>query len=258
MIRSLKSPTSFHIKFFTNGRKATEIASQHATELTFSAAVAPQTELCSPNSGGSGSWRWELDCDRQHIGAEDSGFKVEKVYGENYHSWKFQMKMYLFGKDLWELVTEEGALNAAANPEQQRRFRKRENMALVPPQERNSKYGRNKQENGKVNEQTATEIALAVSNTPSDKEDWWIDSGASQHMTAVKIGMFGYTPFKKPIEVKLADDTVIFAHGKGELQLVLYDGKDKVKATLKDGTNKSNVHKNVWQFSSSAGSFLIN
>eukprot|EP00795_Rhopilema_esculentum_P004463 gene4463-20707_t len=84
-----------------------------------------------------------------------------------------------------------------------------------------------KQENGKVNEETATEIALAVGNTPSDKDDWWIDSGASQHMTPVKKGMYGYTPFKKPIEVKLADDTVIFAYGKGELQLVLYDGKDK-------------------------------
>ena len=73
-----------------------------------------------------------------------------------------------------------------------------------------------------------------MGNTPSDKDDWWIDSGASQHMTPVKKGMYGYTPFKKPIEVKLADDTVIFAYGKGELQLVLYDCKDKMNATLKD------------------------
>jgi len=36
---------------------------------------------------------------------EDIGFKVEKLSGENYHSWKFQMKMYLIGKDLWDIVT---------------------------------------------------------------------------------------------------------------------------------------------------------
>ena len=56
------------------------------------------------------------------MAAEDTGFKVEKLNGENYYSWKFQMKMYLIGKDLWELVTGEVTLNAAANPEQQRRF----------------------------------------------------------------------------------------------------------------------------------------
>ena len=65
------------------------------------------------------------------MAAEDTGFKVEKLNGENYHSWKFQMKMYLIGKDLWELVTGEETLNATANPEQQRRFRKRENVALA-------------------------------------------------------------------------------------------------------------------------------
>ena len=65
------------------------------------------------------------------MAAEDTGFKVEKLNGENYHSWKFHMKIYLIGKDLWELVTGEETLSAAANPEQQRRFRKRENMALA-------------------------------------------------------------------------------------------------------------------------------
>ena len=45
---------------------------------------------------------------------DDIGFKVEKLNGGNYHHWKFQMKMCLIGKDLWEIVTivtgtEEGA-----------------------------------------------------------------------------------------------------------------------------------------------------
>ena len=78
-----------------------------------------------------------------------------------------------------------------------------------------------------------------------EKEDWWIDSGISQHMTLVKKGMYRYTPFKKPMEVKLADDTVIFAYRKGELQLVLYDGKDKVNATLKVVLYVPKIQKNL-------------
>ena len=45
--------------------------------------------------------------------------------------------------------------------------------------------------------------------------------------------------------MKLADDTVIFAYGKGELQLILYDGKDKVNATLKDVLYVPKIQKNL-------------
>eukprot|EP00795_Rhopilema_esculentum_P001613 gene1613-16072_t len=37
--------------------------------------------------------------------AGDINSKTETLTGENYHNWKFQMKMYLIGKDLWEIVT---------------------------------------------------------------------------------------------------------------------------------------------------------
>lgn len=36
---------------------------------------------------------------------EDSRFKVEKPTDENYDAGKFQTKMALIGKDLWEIVT---------------------------------------------------------------------------------------------------------------------------------------------------------
>ena len=65
------------------------------------------------------------------MAAEDTGFKVEKLKGENFHSWKFQMKMHLIGKDLWDIVNGAEMLNADATAEQQRRFRKRENLALA-------------------------------------------------------------------------------------------------------------------------------
>ena len=36
---------------------------------------------------------------------EETNFKIEKLTAEYYHSWKFNMKMYLIGNDLWEIVS---------------------------------------------------------------------------------------------------------------------------------------------------------
>ena len=63
--------------------------------------------------------------------AEDTAFKIEKLSGDDFHSWKFQMKMYLIGKDLWDIITGDETLNAQASAQEQRKFRKRENMALA-------------------------------------------------------------------------------------------------------------------------------
>ena len=64
-------------------------------------------------------------------GIEDSGFKVDKLTGNNYHTWKFQMKMCLIGKDLWGIVTGDETLNPGASNQEQQKFRRRENLALA-------------------------------------------------------------------------------------------------------------------------------
>ena len=63
--------------------------------------------------------------------AEDNVLKFEKLNGQNYHSWKFQMKMYLIGKDLWDITTGTETLGDDATAEEQRKFKKRENLALA-------------------------------------------------------------------------------------------------------------------------------
>ena len=45
---------------------------------------------------------------------EDIGFKVKKLTGDNYHTWKFQMKMQSIGKNLWEIVTGDEILDTQA------------------------------------------------------------------------------------------------------------------------------------------------
>ena len=359
--------------------------------------------------------------------AEDMGFKVEKLSGENYHSWKFQMKMYLIGKDLWEIVSGTETLSAEATAAEQSKFRKRENMALAsvclsiatnlqiyvrsavtakeawenlekhfeekslsrkifyrrklysarmqkgtsminhinyvktlsehleavgdavaekdlviilisslpedynylitaletiaeekltwdyvrdrliheaekikltagtektnacqdallvtdkksekkPADTKNFKchyckrkahcardcykkkadakksqqqeHSRNNprkesangnfvtncDENKEESEVTAPEIALVSDGEPGDN-NWWIDSGASQHMTPVKKSLINFEKFKTPLEVKLADNSVLFSYGKGDVHLSVYNGTEKVNIALKD------------------------
>ena len=63
--------------------------------------------------------------------AGDVGLKIEKLTGENYHNWKFQLKMYLIGKDLWEIVTGTEVLGEGSSTQEQRSFKKMENQALA-------------------------------------------------------------------------------------------------------------------------------
>ena len=348
------------------------------------------------------------------MAADEVGFRVEKLTGDNYHSWKFQMKMCLIGKDLWEIVTGTEVLEEEATPAEQRNFRKRENLALASVclsvvsnlqiYVRSARSGKEAWDNlekhfevkslsrkifyrrklysarmekgtnmlshvnyiktlsehleavddavaekdlviilisslpedynylitaletiaeekltwdyvrdklihefdkmksgsaGIVNESTChdalfsknyseqrksldlkkvkcfyckkkghfakdcfkkkadakkapqhesanrvesiqvsgvenPEIALAACGIPSKQNDWWIDSGASQHMTPDKKGLSDYQSFRNPLQVKLADNSVLLSYGKGNLHLSVFDGTEKVNITLSD------------------------
>ena len=89
------------------------------------------------------------------MATEDISFKVEKLTGDNYHSWKFQMQMCLIGKDLWEIVTGTDQLAEGATDAEQRRFRKRENLALAL-----------------VCLSVATNLQIYVRSAKSEKEAW--------------------------------------------------------------------------------------
>ena len=89
-------------------------------------------------------------------------------------------------------------------------------------------------EAGVENPEIATEIALSAGSPSSTKNDSWIDSGASQHMTPDKKGMDAYITFTKPLQARLADNTVLFAYGKGNEHILTYDGKEKVNIIFKN------------------------
>ena len=65
------------------------------------------------------------------MATEDLTFKIEKLNADIYHSWKFNMKMYLIGKDLWEIVTGNEVMDKDLSDAEKRKFKKRENQALA-------------------------------------------------------------------------------------------------------------------------------
>ena len=53
--------------------------------------------------------------------AEDTGYKVEKLTADNYHSWKIYMKSFFIAKGLSETVKCTETLNKNANEGEQRK-----------------------------------------------------------------------------------------------------------------------------------------
>eukprot|EP00794_Sanderia_malayensis_P016599 gene16599-biopygen14022 len=283
------------------------------------------------------------------------GFKVEKLTGDSYYSWKFQMKMALVGKDLWDIVTGDEVLDGTAAVVQQfcsSKFQRRENIALaticlsvLPSLQiyvraaKSAKEAWNNLEqhfekrslsqkifyrrklysarlekgttmlehvNGlqtlsdhleavgdpimekdlviilissltedynhlitaletiaedrlswvyvrdrvlheyeKLHQHAANEGAatknddalLVISKKKSDAQpnngteqsgdEWLIDSGASQHMTYENSGMLNYEKFSTPRNIRLADNRIVHAYGKGNIRIPIYDGTKK-------------------------------
>ena len=65
------------------------------------------------------------------MATEDLTFKIEKLTADNYHSWKFNMKMCLIGIDLWEIFTGTEIMDNDLSDAENWNFKKRENQALT-------------------------------------------------------------------------------------------------------------------------------
>ena len=53
-------------------------------------------------------------------------------------------------------------------------------------------------------------------------------------MTPKKESLENFVTFDTPLQVKLADDSVLLSYGKGETRLTVLDNNEKVKIVLKD------------------------
>ena len=60
-----------------------------------------------------------------------SSLNFDKLNVDNYHDWEFSMRMFLIGKNLWEIVQGTETLPNDANEETKAKFQKRSNVALA-------------------------------------------------------------------------------------------------------------------------------
>ena len=78
-----------------------------------------------------------------------------------------------------------------------------------------------------------SQLALATSTESNRVDDnWWIDSGATQHMTPEKDGMQNFVEFGTPRKVQLAENSILHSYGKGDLKMTVYDGSKEINLNL--------------------------
>ena len=66
------------------------------------------------------------------VSSEDSMlFNVEKLTTDNYHAWKYSMKLHLIRKGLWDIVSGDETLEARADENTKKNFNKRANLAIT-------------------------------------------------------------------------------------------------------------------------------
>ena len=62
--------------------------------------------------------------------SDESNLRIEKLNSENYYNWKFDVKMLLVGKDLWDIVTGEEIVDDEMPERDRASYKKRDNKAL--------------------------------------------------------------------------------------------------------------------------------
>lgn len=76
-------------------------------------------------------------------------------------------------------------------------------------------------------------IALSSTSTSKEKNDqWFIDSGATKHMTFQRNIMTDYEKYEKPSKIYLGDNRVIKAYGEGKVKIECHDGTENITLNL--------------------------
>ena len=77
-------------------------------------------------------------------------------------------------------------------------------------------------------------IANEVNQFEPNEEDWWIDNGATKHVTNQKAYFIDFEKFRDGITIQSAGRESLAALGKGTIQIVSTVGTLKKTMTLND------------------------
>ena len=96
----------------------------------------------------------------------------------------------------------------------------------------------------------SSEFAMKVGT--NSRTSWWVDSGASQHMSWDRKEFVDYISFDNPVKVNLADNTYLLARGSGQIKLRLYDGNQCVGVILNNVLYVPKIQNKLFSVSSAA------
>ena len=96
------------------------------------------------------------------------------------------------------------------------------------------------------------EIALPASTRCKLNNGWYVDSGATRHMTFQKNLLLDFVEFNKPSRIYLGDNRVISATGEGKVKIPCIDGANKIVLTLEKVLFVPELTKNLLSVSSIA------
>lgn len=88
-----------------------------------------------------------------------------------------------------------------------------------------------------------------VEDLPRD-DAWYHDTGATSHMSKRRDWFVTYNELKEPIKVTLGNGDVMLAIGRGELNILSYDGSNWIEKTMKNVLYAPGLYANL--FSSTA------
>ena len=83
-------------------------------------------------------------------------------------------------------------------------------------------------------EAESEEFALTTVDRQCTSDEWWIDSGVSQHMSNDRISMVNYVSLHSPRSIQLADNSILLAYGKGDVKVYVCNGPKKICLVLKE------------------------
>uniref|UniRef100_A0ABD2W186 Retrovirus-related Pol polyprotein from transposon TNT 1-94 n=1 Tax=Trichogramma kaykai TaxID=54128 RepID=A0ABD2W186_9HYME len=77
-------------------------------------------------------------------------------------------------------------------------------------------------------------ISRSCATNEDCSENWLLDSGASQHMTHHRDWFSTYTSFQNKIPIRLGDGHILYAAGKGNINVTVFDGNEWNSKFLSD------------------------
>ena len=97
------------------------------------------------------------------------------------------------------------------------------------------------------------DVALSSASSQDKSKLWYIDSGATKHMTSGRDSMVNYVQYPQPSEICLGDNRMIKALGEEKVSLDFYDGSNVLTMGLFNVLCVPEIAKNLVSVSAMAG-----